>query len=97
MEIKTEQLPTQDSETVGLSDIQKRAFNVIAANLDSKIDNVTLETAFAGVGVDSITFITIVVALEGEFDFEFDDEKLLITEFPTIRAMINYVESKVDN
>ena len=45
--------------------------------------------------LDSMTFIKIVVALEEEFDFEFDDEKLLITEFPTVKSMIEYVESKV--
>lgn len=40
-------------------------------------------------------YIKIVVALEGEFDFEFDDEMLLITAFPTIKSIIDYVESKV--
>ncbi|NMA31936.1 MAG: acyl carrier protein [Candidatus Methanofastidiosa archaeon] len=78
-----------------MSDIQKRAFDVIVSNLDSKTGDVMLETAFAGAGVDSITFVKIVVALEGEFDFEFDDEMLLITVFPTIKSMIEYVESKV--
>lgn len=43
--------------------------------------------------IDSITFIKIVVALESEFDFEFDDEMLLITKFPTVKTMIEYVES----
>jgi len=46
--------------------------------------------------MDSITFIRIVVALESEFDFEFDDEMLLIKKFPTIKSMIEYVESKVN-
>jgi acyl carrier protein len=47
--------------------------------------------------LDSITFIKIVVALEGEFGFEFDDEMLLITKFPTVKSMIEYVESKVND
>jgi acyl carrier protein len=95
VEIKVEDLLTQDSDMARLSDIQKRAFDVIASNLDSKIGNVALESAFTGSGVDSITFITIVVALEGDFNFEFDDEKLLRTEFPTIKSMVEYVDSKV--
>lgn len=95
VEIKIEDLPTQDSDTAGLSNIQKRALEVISTNLDSKIGDVTLKTAFAGAGVDSITFIKIIVALESEFDFEFDDEMLLITKFPTLKSMIEYVESKV--
>ena len=95
VEIKTEDSSTENYNPTGLSDIQKRAFEVITANLDSKIGDVTLETAFAGAGVDSITFIKIVIALEGEFDFEFDDEMLLITKFSTIKLMVEYVESKI--
>ena len=56
----------------------------------------TLETSLGEAGVDSITFVTLVVALEGEFNFEFDDEMLLISAFPTIKSIIDYVELKVD-
>lgn len=84
------------SDLAELSDIQKRAFDIIASNLDSKISDLTTETEFTGAGIDSITFIKIVVALEGEFDFEFDDEMLLITKFPTIKKMIDYVELKAN-
>jgi len=45
--------------------------------------------------VDSITFIKIIVALEEAFDFEFDDEMLLITKFPTVESMMLYVKTKV--
>lgn len=86
---------SDETNTADLSNIQKRAFEVVSSNLDSKISDVTMETEFAGAGIDSITFVKIVVALEVEFDFEFDDEMLLITKFPTIKAMVDYVESKV--
>lgn len=95
IEKKTEDLSTEFFNTKELSDIQKRIFEVITENLDSKIDVVTLDTAFAGIGIDSITFIKIVIALEGEFDFEFDDEMLLITKYPTVKSMIEYVQSKI--
>jgi acyl carrier protein len=45
--------------------------------------------------VDSITFIEIVVSLETSFDFEFDDEKLLLTIFPNTRSLVEYVEWKI--
>ena len=70
-------------------------FEIIVSTIESIIGDITLETELASAGVDSITFIKIVVALEGEFNFEFDDEMLLITAFPTIKSMIDYVESKV--
>lgn len=48
---------------------------------------------FNNISFDSITFIKVVVALESEFDFE--DEMLLITNLPTVRSMVEYVESKI--
>lgn len=95
VEIKTDDFPSNDSDTDGLNDIQKKAFKVITSTLDSKIKDVTLKTAFGGAAVDSITFINIVVALESEFDFEFDDDMLLLTKFDTIKSMLEYVEIKV--
>ena len=44
--------------------------------------------------IDSITFIKMVVSLEDEFDFEFDADKLLIEEFPTVRSLVEYVNQK---
>ena len=58
---------------------------------------ISLDDEFSQSDIDSITFIKIVVALENAFDFEFDDEKLLITEFPTFRSIVEYVESKINN
>jgi len=97
IEIKPDDVISQDPDSVELNDIQKRAFEVIISNLNEKaLDNVSFETDFASIGLDSITFIKMIVALEGEFDFEFDDEMLLITKFPTVSSMIEYAELKVN-
>ena len=95
IEINEEYSSSKDWNTTKLNDTQAKIFQVIASKLNSEIGHVTLETGFSDAGVDSITFIKIVVALESEFDFEFDDEMLLITAFPTIKSMIEYVETKV--
>lgn len=97
VEIKVNGSVPKDSEINKMGDISKKAFEVVALNLDSKIGDVTLETEFTGTGIDSITFIKLIVALEEEFDFEFDDEMLLVTAFPTIKSMIDYVEKKSYN
>lgn len=84
-----------DSDTDGLNATQKRAFEIIVSNLIGKIsDNISLDMNFNIVGLDSITFVKIIVALESEFDFDFDDEMLLMAKLPTIRSMIEYVELK---
>jgi len=45
--------------------------------------------------LDSLNFIRVVVALEEEFGFEFDDEMMIVDSFSTIHSMIEYVESKI--
>ena len=94
--IKSDNDVLQTPDYNKLTDIQKRVFEIIVSNLSEKvIGNVSLDMDFDNIGFDSITFIKTIVALECEFDFEFDDEMLLITAFPTIRSMTEYVESKI--
>jgi len=79
-----------------LTNLQKQVLGVIISNIDSKSpDNINVNTDFTSIGFDSITFIKTIVALENEFDFEFDDEMILITKFPTVKSMVEYVEAKV--
>ena len=43
--------------------------------------------------IDSITFVNIVVALEEEFGFEFEDEMLSVFVLEKVEDLVNYVES----
>lgn len=94
-EIKTSDGLPEESTLSELSAVPQKAFGVIKSTLAPKNEDVTLETSLGKAGVDSITFVTLVVALECEFNFEWDDEMLLITAFSTIRSMVEYVESRV--
>lgn len=96
VEIKVDDTTPSGSDLIDLNDVQRKALEIIISNLDEKSPkDITLDTDFSSVGVNSITFITIIVALESEFGFEFDDEKLLFTAFPKIRTMVEYVEMKI--
>jgi len=54
-----------------------------------------IEEDLSQLGMDSITFIRIVVALEEYFDIEIPDEYLLIAEMNTIEKMLKIVSSKL--
>ena len=75
--------------------MEDRILKQIQNILDEKSITVNCDSTLADV-LDSITFIEIVVAVEREFDFEFDDEMLLITKFPTTKTMVEYVKGKVN-
>lgn len=95
VEIKTGDDLPEESKLSELNAVPQKAFGVIKSTLAPKNEDVTLETSFVEAGVDSITFVNLVVALESEFNFEWDDEMLLITAFSTIRSMVEYVDSKI--
>ena len=76
-----------------------KVFEVIAATLSESLEipaeSVRIDEPLSEINLDSINFVKLVIALETEFDFEFDDDKLLISEFPTVSSLVDYVEEKV--
>ncbi len=64
--------------------------NVKGTGIEVQIDSVTSES------IDSITFVKMVVALETEFDFEFDDEMLSVAKFETIGQLVEYVKARIE-
>ena len=75
--------------------ISERVLQIIKENL-SEEKNINAEDLLQDLEISSIIFIQIIVALENEFNFEFEDEKLLFTEFPAAKDMIDYVISRTD-
>lgn len=59
-------------------------------NLD--INEEQLEENLSELGMDSITFIQIIVKLEEAFDCEIPDSKLLISEMDTVQKMFDVLQ-----
>ncbi len=79
-----------------LTDKQKKALKIIVEKISGDYqDNISLDLSFDDLALDSITFISMIIALEDELDFEFGDEMLLTTSFPTIKSLLDYVEKKI--
>ena len=62
-----------------------------------EITSEQLEENLPDLGMDSITFIQIIVALEERFECELPDEKLLITEMDTVQKMIDVLQALYDD
>mgnify|MGYP004649767477 CR=1 FL=1 len=58
-----------------------------------KITTRQLEESLPDLGMDSITFIHIIVALEETFDCEIPDSKLFITKMDTVQKMIDVLQT----
>ena len=55
-------------------------------------EKVTEESILEMLSLDSLTFVSIIVALENEFEIEFDIEKLNINNWETVQDIIEIVE-----
>lgn len=88
--------PSEKNDCVQiLTDFQKEILDVIVSNIEDKLISIDPTTDLSIVGMDSITFIKIVVSLEVAYGIEFSDEKILMSEFPTVKTLIEYVESEI--
>ena len=80
------------------SSIISNVLEILNANLEGiELSSENIETDLSQHGMDSITFITIVVSMEEKFDIEVPDEKLLITEMNTIKKMVDVVTLALEN
>lgn len=84
----------ETSQSTDNENLDERILKIISENSDG-YEEINPQSDFTDLGLDSITFIKIIVDLECEFDFEFDDEMLLFTAFPDVYSMVCYVKSKV--
>lgn len=65
---------------------------VINESENLEISKDQLEDNLTDCGMDSITFIQIIVAIEEAFECEIPDSKLLLTEMDTVQKMIDVLQ-----
>lgn len=81
--------------------MEEVTINTILSIINKNIENVEITTDQADddlslLGIDSIKFIQIVVALEESLKIEVPDEKLLISEMGTVNKILSVVLSTLN-
>ncbi len=82
-----------------MNEIEKKVVRILKENSDKKdlSDEQVLENDFRGLGVNSLNFIKIVVAIEEEFDIVFDDAQINYELFGNVKDIVKIVEKEVEN
>lgn len=75
------------------NEIIEKMLNIIQTCIGIKIYQNQFDEDLANMGIDSISFIQIIVALEEELDIEIPDEKLLLTEMNTFSKMVDVISA----
>lgn len=56
------------------------------------VEQISDDDNLFNLGMDSISSIKLIVAIESEFDFEFNDEALNTDNIKTINSIVTYIE-----
>lgn len=71
----------------------EKVIEILNANIENaEVTKDKLDEDLSELGIDSITFIKIIVALEETFDCEIPDSKLLISEMDTVQKMLDVLQ-----
>lgn len=62
--------------------------------LEIASEDIGLETNLTTIGINSISFIKIIVAIESEFNMEFDDDGLDYTQYQCFKDVVSYIREK---
>lgn len=69
------------------------ANHVVQFNANEELD---LDLELVSCGVNSMNLIRMIVDIEDEFNFEFDDSDLDINKLRTFRLLLEYIEANRD-
>ena len=80
-----------------VSGIVEFVINAITQNSELNVgEKITLNDQLLSLGIDSLSYIKIIVAIEEEYNFEFDDKFMQVESFADIIHLVQYIESKVN-
>ena len=67
----------------------------ITENSES-VQNMTKEDLLTKIGINSLNFLRLIVAVEDTFGFEFDNDYLDLNQFSDVQSLITYIESNIE-
>lgn len=79
--------------------IENKVREIVIENVGDELENENfgVEDDFSELGINSVSFLKVVVAIETEFDFEFEDDDLNISNFKNLKSLANYVNTKISD
>ncbi len=76
--------------------MEQQIYEVIKKYLKG-VDHINFDTTLVECGMDSIEFITMIIALEEEFGIRFEDIQLIFDEYKTVGDIVKVVHNLVES
>ncbi|MDI9216425.1 acyl carrier protein [Clostridium tertium] len=79
-----------------MRNIEFKVREIIANCIETskKIDDIRKEENLLSLGMDSLNCIKVIVSIESEFGFEFEDEDLNFENFHSVQSIVSYIERR---
>ncbi len=80
-------------------DIRARIISMVKENLEdgSELDTLQPDDDLSVLGINSVTFIKLVIAAEMEFGITWNQEELDYRDFLTINHIVDFVTKSIEN
>lgn len=80
-------------------DIRARVINILKENLEDSVELDTLkpDDDLSALGINSVTFIKLVIGAELEFGITWNEEELDYRDFSTINNIVNFITKSLQN
>jgi acyl carrier protein len=77
--------------------IKERVIDIMSQNsdMDNSKEYLSNNDDLTKLGINSISFIKLIVQFENEFDIEFEDEEWITVNFSSLNQLCEYIESKL--
>jgi acyl carrier protein len=74
-----------------------RALKIIINEINklTQVDKITMNSSLESLGINSISFIKLIVAIENELGFEFEYEHLNMKKYLIINDLVQYVAGRI--
>ncbi|QGQ96127.1 acyl carrier protein [Paenibacillus psychroresistens] len=79
-----------------MNSVEQQFIDLINAELNVVIDQTHFKMNLDDLGVNSLVFVQLVVAIESHFDIEFENIQLLNTNFSDANSIIRYIEKRLE-
>lgn len=71
--------------------------SIAKVKTDLSLADISLNSSFEEMGIDSIEFVKILLSLEEEFDVEFEEQYMLSSTYKEVNGLVRYIESVTEN
>ena len=86
-----------NDKSSGIDEVEFKVRSIISLNSNQScsVNEIQIDDNLKIWGVDSINFVKILVALEKEFKFTFDDDHLNLESLSTVNEIVSYIKANI--